>query len=71
MVKIKARRHLAKTISYRIISTGIGFFVIFISTGSIKIGAAFSSFELIFKPIIYFIHERGWYKYIKYGVEEK
>lgn len=71
MVKIKIRRHLVKTISYRVISTCIGFCVIFISTGSIKIGAAFSSFELIFKPIIYFLHERFYYKYVKYGVEEK
>jgi uncharacterized membrane protein len=68
---IKAKRHLAKTISYRIISTSTGFLFIYTTTGNLKIGAAFSLFELLYKPIIYFLHERGWYKYIKYGVENE
>jgi uncharacterized membrane protein len=37
-------------------------------TGSIKFGAAFSVVELLYKPIQYYIHERIWYRYIKYGV---
>jgi uncharacterized membrane protein len=27
--------------------------------------------ELIIKPIIYFLHERFWYKFIKYGLKNK
>jgi len=41
-----------------------------IATGSIKIGAAFSVAELAYKPFIYFIHERVWYKWIKYGIKK-
>jgi uncharacterized membrane protein len=37
-------------------------------TGSIEIGAAFSIIELIWKPIQYYIHERVWYKHIKFGL---
>jgi uncharacterized membrane protein len=37
-------------------------------TGSIAVGAAFSIIELVWKPIQYYIHERVWYRYIKYGV---
>lgn len=41
-------------------------------SGSFKIGAAFGIAELIYKPIQYYIHERVWYKFIRYGlVEEK
>jgi len=62
------KRHLAKTISYRILSTGIGFITMWLVTNSIEIGAAFSIIELVWKPIQYYIHERVWYKHIKFGL---
>ena len=65
---VSYKRHIAKTISYRIISTLLGFIIILIMTGSIQFGAAFSLIELVWKPIQYYLHERIWYKYIKYGV---
>lgn len=68
---LQTKRHLAKTISYRIISSSIGFAVISITTGDYKFGAAFSISELVFKPFIYFLHERVWYKYIKFGIKNK
>ena len=67
-IKVSAKRHLAKTISYRIISTVIGFLIMWVISGSIKIGAAFGITELIYKPIQYYIHERVWYRWIKYGL---
>jgi uncharacterized membrane protein len=66
---VQRKRHIAKTISYRVISTGIGFLAMWLITGSVAIGAAFSVIELVWKPIQYYIHERIWYKYISYGVE--
>jgi len=65
------RRHIAKTISYRLISTGSGFMLVYFATGSLKMGATFSIAELLYKPIIYYIHERAWYKYITYGLKEE
>ena len=67
-VKVSAKRHLAKTISYRIISTLIGVLIMWAISGSIKIGAAFGVAELIYKPIQYYIHERIWYRWISYGL---
>ena len=67
---VSKRRHIAKTISYRVISTAIGFGVMWGATGSIKFGAAFSIAELIYKPIQYYIHERVWYRWITYGLEK-
>jgi uncharacterized membrane protein len=40
-------------------------------TGSIKIGTAFGIFELVYKPIQYYIHERVWYRWIKFGINDK
>ena len=65
------KRHIAKTISYRILSTLIGFLLMWWISGSIKVGAAFGVAELIYKPIQYFLHERFWYKFIKYGLKDK
>jgi uncharacterized membrane protein len=63
-------RHIAKSITYRILSTTIGFLTMWWMSGSIKIGAAFGVAELVFKPFLYFIHERVWYKWIKYGLKK-
>lgn len=49
-------------------STGIGFFAMWWATGSIKIGVTFGIAELVYKPIQYYLHERIWYKWIKFGV---
>jgi uncharacterized membrane protein len=66
--KVTAKRHVAKTVSYRILSTGIGFVIMWLATGSVKVGAAFGVIELLYKPIQYYIHERIWYRWIKFGL---
>lgn len=70
-MKVTRSRHIAKTISYRLISTAIGFITMWVVSGSIKVGAAFGVAELLWKPIQYYIHERVWYKWIKYGINNK
>jgi uncharacterized membrane protein len=68
---VQRKRHIAKTISYRILSTLVGFCVMWWISGSIQIGAAFGVAELIYKPIQYYIHERIWYKWIKFGLKKE
>mgnify|MGYP002507778176 CR=1 FL=1 len=68
---VQRKRHIAKTISYRILSTLIGFILMWWISGSIKVGAAFGVAELIYKPIQYYIHERIWYRWIKFGLMEE
>jgi len=67
---VSPKRHIAKTITYRIISTTIGFLTMWLVTGSIEVGAAFGVIELVWKPIQYFIHERIWYKFVKFGIKK-
>jgi uncharacterized membrane protein len=67
---VNKKRHIAKTISYRIVSTTIGFLTMWMVTGSVKVGTAFGVAELLWKPIQYYIHERVWYKWIKYGLKK-
>lgn len=70
-IGVDKKRHIAKTISYRILSTLIGFLIMWAISGSIKVGAAFGVAEIVYKPIQYYIHERIWYKYIKFGLKNK
>ena len=66
---VENKRHLAKTISYRVLSTGLGFLVVWTISGSVTVGSAFGIAELVYKPLQYYIHERVWYKYIKFGLK--
>ena len=68
--KVSSKRHLAKTVSYRIISALIGFLIMWWVTGSMTFGVAFGVAELLYKPVQYYIHERIWYRYIKFGLVE-
>ena len=68
---VTVKRHLAKTISYRLLSSTVGYVFVYTTTGSMKIGLTFSIMELVYKPIQYFVHERIWYKYVGYGIENK
>jgi uncharacterized membrane protein len=68
---VSYKRHILKTISYRVISTTIGILVVWGVSGSLKVGTAFGIAELVYKPIQYYIHERVWYKFIKYGLTNK
>jgi uncharacterized membrane protein len=66
-IKISPKRHLLKTVSYRVVSSVIGFLVLWLFFG-ITVGVSFSLFELFCKPLLYYIHERIWYRHIKFGV---
>ena len=70
-MEVSKKRHIAKTISYRVISTTIGIVVVWGVSGSLKVGTAFGVAELVYKPIQYYIHERVWYRWIKYGLTNK
>jgi uncharacterized membrane protein len=66
-IKISPKRHLLKTITYRVVSTVISFLILWFFFG-ITVGVSFSLFELFCKPLLYYIHERLWYRHIKFGV---
>jgi uncharacterized membrane protein len=65
------KRHLYKTITYRLLSSFAGFVILFVSTKSYYVGITFSIFELVYKPMQYYVHERIWFKYINFGRKTK
>jgi uncharacterized membrane protein len=59
------KRHILKTISYRILGTLTTVIVAYSLGASLKVSSMLGAGELLLKPVIYFLHERIWYKYIK------
>ena len=67
---VSYKRHLVKTISWRIIGTLDTMIISWIITGSAAIGAAIGGVEVFTKMILYYLHERAWYRFSDFGVEE-
>lgn len=67
---VSYKRHIAKTLSWRILGTLDTFILSWVLTGDVKVGAAIGGAEVITKTILYYIHERAWYKFSKFGLKE-
>ena len=64
------KRHIVKSITYRVIGT-LTTILLTVSAGlPLKWASMVGAAELILKPIIYFAHERIWYKWVKYGLKK-
>jgi uncharacterized membrane protein len=59
------KRHILKTISYRILGTLTTVIIAYSLGASLKVSSMLGVGELVLKPVIYFLHERLWYKYIR------
>ena len=68
MSRVKIQRHVFKAISYRIVGTLQTLLIGYVLTGNFIIASSMGVIELLVKPIIYFLHERVWYKWIKFGI---
>lgn len=66
---VSYKRHIAKTLSWRILGTLDTFILSWVLTGDVELGAAIGGAEVITKTILYFFHERAWYKFSKFGLK--
>ncbi|MGB0171371.1 MAG: DUF2061 domain-containing protein [Flavobacteriales bacterium] len=63
------RRHLAKTITWRLIGTVDTVLIGWVVTGDPWIGVQVGGVEMVTKMILYYFHERAWFRYGKLGRE--
>jgi len=70
MEKVHFTRHIAKAISYRFLGTLQTIIISYIFTGDVVIGTSVGALEICVKQIMYFLHERLWYKWIKFGIKK-
>ena len=54
------KRHIAKTISWRLIGTLDTMLLSWFISGDLTIGLKIGAFELITKMLLYYFHERLW-----------
>ena len=64
------KRHFAKTVTWRVIGTLDTMVLAWIVTGSPITGVKIGGLEVITKMILYFFHERAWYK-INFGLPKR
>lgn len=64
------KRHLAKTISWRLVGTTETILISWIITGNPLSGLKIGLLEVITKMGLYYLHERVWFKF-DYGLTER
>jgi len=68
MLKIDTKRHIAKTISWRLIGTIDTIVLSWIISGDPLLGLTIGAAEVITKMTLYYFHERLWYKF-SFGIQ--
>ncbi len=61
------KRHLTKTITWRVVATTDTFLIAWLITGKVDWAAGIATIEVATKMILYYWHERIWYNYIRLG----
>ena len=64
------KRHVAKTVSWRVVGTLDTMLLAWIITGNPMTGLKIGLAEVITKMILYYLHERTWYR-IDFGIADK
>lgn len=67
-IKESKKRHLLKTITWRVAGTLDTITLAWFISGDMSTGLEIGLAELITKMTLYYLHERAWYK-IDYGIE--
>ncbi len=58
-------RHILKTISYRFLGTLTTVITAYCLGATVSLASMLGVGELLLKPVIYFFHERMWYKFVR------
>lgn len=65
-----AKRHILKTITWRILGTLDTMLLAWLITGDALTGVKIGLAEVVTKMILYFLHERVWYRF-DYGLDKR
>jgi uncharacterized membrane protein len=67
---VSHKRHVMKTITWRLVGTIDTILIVWVISGNPLIGLKIGSVEIITKMILYYLHERVWYR-TNFGVRKK
>ena len=69
-IMVERKRHIAKTITWRVVGTIDTILLSWIISGDPKIGLTIGVIEFATKMFLYYVHERLWYK-SKFGIKDE
>ena len=69
--KLSRKRHIAKTVTWRIIASATTFTFVYVVFGDVKAASGIMVMESILKMVLYYYHERVWFRYGSLGRKEK
>ncbi len=69
MSTVSRKRHIAKTITWRIVGTLDTMILGWAITGNPMTGIKIGGVEVITKMVLYYLHERAWYR-SKFGIKD-
>ena len=64
-------RHLAKTITWRLVGTVDTILLGWLVSGDATIGLTIGGLEMVTKMALYYLHERAWFRYGRLGREQE
>lgn len=64
------KRHLLKALSWRAVGTLDTIILGWLISGDPMVGIKIGAVELITKILLYYVHERAWYKFSKFGIKK-
>ena len=70
-MSVSVKRHLFKTVTWRIIATLTTIILAWLFTGDTTLALKFGAVEVVLKMVLYFFHERALYKWTDFGVKHK
>jgi uncharacterized membrane protein len=67
---VSRKRHILKTITWRIVGTLDTMVLAWVITGNPMTGLKVGGAEVITKMVLYYLHERAWYR-SKFGINKE
>lgn len=64
-------RHLAKTITWRLVGTVDTILLGWLVSGDATIGLTIGGLEMVTKMALYYLHERAWFRFGRLGREQE
>ncbi len=65
---ISRKRHAIKAVTWRVLATSATVLIAWWVTGDWSVGVLVGSVEFFAKMLLYYLHERFWYKFVGLGV---
>jgi uncharacterized membrane protein len=65
---ISRKRHAIKAVTWRMVATSATVLIAWWVTGDLSVGIEVGTVEFFAKLVLYYLHERFWYKFVGLGV---